>query len=180
MHDLMVACQEISYEDVERFRSSGQFRSGGNAEPETPSAGPVAPAVSDASNTLVESATNALGGSDKVFAALAWATHLNPSENHALLVKLASSLPGPVVEEQVRLYEAQCDVVAIKSDTPTKLLVYPHLLKSRMQVAQAFHEYLINKGWEVVARLSRGVTIEFANTLVWPKSDAKCAPTVCI
>ena len=180
MHDLMVACQEISYEDVERFRSSGQFRSGGNAEPETPSAGPVAPAVSDASNTLVESATNALGGSDKVFAALAWATHLNPSENHALLVKLASSLPGPVVEEQVRLYEAECDVVANKSTTPTKLLVYPHLLKSRMQVAQTFHEYFINQGWDVGERLPRGIAIEFAKTLLWPINKDKLAPSVLI
>ena len=73
MHDLMAACQEIRQEDVVLYRSGGQFRSGGNAIPETPSApataltelpaGPAAVAVSDATNTLLESATNTLGES---------------------------------------------------------------------------------------------------------------------
>ena len=171
-HDLMATCQEISHEDVVRYRSGGQFRGSGNAEPEPPSApataltelpaGPAAVAVSDATNTLLESATNTLGESDKVLESLAWASHLHHLKDRPLLTSIAGALPAAVLEEQVRLYDATCGVVV---KPPTKLLVQPHLLRSRVQVATAFNEYLINAGWTVGTRIPRGATTEFAKHL---------------
>ena len=53
---------------------------------------------------------------------------------------------------------------------PPKILVYPHLLKSRMQVAAAFNAYLLRKGWAKGTRLPRNACPDFiAACLIWSK-----------
>ena len=146
MQDLMVALQEVAAEDVEACRSGGQARSGG--EPATSSApadasqGPPAEAAAlAAADTAIAPAQAAVAAGDaaNTIAALEWATGL---KDEALLAGLAASLPTAVREEQVRLYEASRSIAAEGPTKVQKLLVHPHLLKSRMQVAA-----LADSGW---------------------------------
>ena len=146
-----MALQEVAAEDVEACRSGGQARSGG--EPATSSApadasqGPPAEAAAlAAADTAIAPAQAAVAAGDaaNTLAALEWATGL---KDEALLAGLAASLPTAVREEQVRLYEASLSIAAEGPTKVQKLLVHPHLLKSRMQVAAAFHDYLADSGW---------------------------------
>ena len=90
--------------------------------------------------------------------------------NSSLLTSIAGALPAAVLEEQVRLYGAQSGIVVKKSDTPGKLLVYPHLHQSRVQVVRAFHVYLMtHTAWTGDVRIPRGSAVQFAKTLEWPK-----------
>ena len=166
-----MALQEVAAEDVEACRSGGQARSGG--EPATSSApadasqGPPAEAAAlAAADTAIAPAQAAVAAGDaaNTLAALEWATGL---KDEALLAGLAASLPTAVREEQVRLYEASLSIAAEGPTKVQKLLVHPHLLKSRMQVAAAFHDYLADSGWTFRARVPRNATSSFVTTLVW-------------
>ena len=152
MLDILVACAEISSEYVELFRHSEALAAGASAVAEPPSelvapavAGPPAPAVAGPPPPAVGEplsepavAKNPPGDaatchSASIMKALAWATHL--SYDDALLAGLAGSLPGTVLEEQLRLYEASQAVVAKPSKAPEQLLVHANLLSLRMQAA---------------------------------------------
>ena len=181
MQDLMVALQAISAEDVALFRGEGEKGHCG-ALPEETAAVAERPeetaAVAERSSEPVPSDGVSMERtpSDQTaltVAALSWATHL---QDHALLVGLAGSLPEAVVEEQVRLYEARGGVVAKASTEPKQILVYPNLLKSRVQAAAAFDKFLKGEGWEGTTRLPRNACPKFLQTLVFPAGARLPAP----
>ena len=98
----MVACNEISREYVALLRPSEA--AGMPAVAERPSE----PAVAAVAEHPSEPA--ATGHAAPIMEALAWAALL--SYDDALLAGLAGSLPGTVLEEQLRLYEASQAIVA--------------------------------------------------------------------
>ena len=165
MIDLMVACQEVSREDVELLRHSDALAAGAPAVAEDPSE-PCQKALPDSELAAAarpsESAVAELspGSAASTMEALAWATKM---DDHALLVGLAKNLPEAVLEEQLRLYEASQAIVAQPPKVPEKLLVHAHLFSSRMQVGAAFNMYLRDDGWAPGARIPRHACPTFIN-----------------
>ena len=104
MHDLMVACQEISLEDValvraERLDAVAEQPLGADDSAWTQvRTSPPLPKAAVADQPLEAD------DSGEVVKALAWATGL---KEHALIVGLAESLPDVVLEEQRRAYRAR-------------------------------------------------------------------------
>jgi len=162
MFDLMVACHEISSDDVARVRHSVATApaAADTAAAAVPAADTAAAAVpvADTAAAAVRPAglqgelavaepssgsavADSLPENALIMKALVWATKLN---DNALLRGLAGSLPEAVLEEQIRLYQANKDIV--KHDKPESLLVHAHLLSSRMQAAAAFDKYLKDGG----------------------------------
>ena len=72
----------------------------------------------------------------------------------------------------MRLYLASTEELAAAAvaaaDKPTQIVVQLHLLKSRMQVAEAFHRHLEANGWVSGARVPRNAASGFVqNALQW-------------
>ena len=169
MHDLMVACQEISLEDValvraERLDAVAEQPLGADDSAWTQvRTSPPLPEAAVADQPLVAY------HSGEVVEALAWATGL---KEHALIVGLAESLPDVVLEEQRRAYLATKAIAAGPKPVtePPKILVYPHLLRSRMQVAAAWNADLRRQGWVEGTRLPHGACSQFmASRLIWSR-----------
>ena len=159
MQDLMAALQEISPEDVALFRAAGQ--TGAAVAAATVAAG-------SSSGCPLEKASAEAEPTDEralVLKALSWSTKL---QDHALVVGVANSLPASVLEEQVRLYEARGALAAAPTDSAQRspVLLYPHLLKSRMQVAAAFDKWMKEGGWVVNSRIPRVACPTFLQTMV--------------
>ena len=140
----MVACNEIARAYVALRRPSEA--AGTPAVAERPSEPAVAAVDGHPSKPA------ATGHAAPIMNTLAWATHLG---DNALLAGLAGSLPGTVLEEQLRLYEASQSIVAKPSKAPEQLLVHAHLLSSRMQAVSVFDAYLRDGGWMPGDRLPR-------------------------
>ena len=124
MLDLMAACQEIGWGDVEVLCAEGAL---------VPEAAVAEASADPALVTEAAVAEPSLGThqADKMLQALAWATGL---KDHSILVGLAGALPHAVLEEQTLAYQASLAVAEAPktaSEAP-KIMVYPHLLKSRM------------------------------------------------
>ena len=62
--------------------------------------------------------------------------------------------------------------------TPAKILVYPHLHASRMQVSALFYKFLAEHCY-IGRKLSRGVLTLFLSQLSWASAEIKCK-TRCI
>ena len=161
----MVACQEISPEDValvraERLDAVAEQPLGADDSAWTQvRTSPPLPKAAVADQPLEAD------DSGEVVKALAWATGL---KEHALIVGLAESLPDVVLEEQRRAYRAR-EPKKPKTE-PLKILVYPHLLRSRMQVAAALNADLRRKGWVSGTRLPHGACSQFmASRLIWSR-----------
>ena len=77
-------------------------------------------------------------------------------------------MPAAVADEQVRLYQAS-KCAAVVPHAPQAIVVYPHLLKSRHEVAQLFDTELRNAGWAPGTRLPRTSATRFVAKLVWSK-----------
>ena len=155
----MAALQEISPRDVALFRSAVQ--TGAAAAAATVAAG-------SSSGCPLEKASAEAEPTDEralVLEALSWSTKL---QDHALVVGVANSLPASVLEEQARLCEAKGTLAAAPTDSAQRspVLLYPHLLKSRMQVAGAFHEWLKEGGWVDNSRIPRTACPTFLRTMV--------------
>ena len=181
MHDLMVALQEISADDVALFRSAEQASSALALEHPAVADGSAHqhPAVADGSSnggTRGEDHAHSepIHKADLTLKALTWSTAL---KDHALVTGLAGALPACVLEEQVRLYEARQDIAPVRpgNAVASPFLVHPHLLKSRTQAAAAFHQYLLGEGWVETSRIPRGACGKFLGTMVrWAdKSQVK-------
>ena len=116
----------------------------------------------------LEKASAEAGPTDEralVLEAVTWSTKW---QDHALVVGVANSLPASVLEEQARLYEARGALAAAPkySAERSPVLVYPHLLKSTMQVAGAFHEWMNEGGWVDNSRIPRKACPTFLQTMV--------------
>ena len=183
MLDLMAACQEIAWGDVAVLRAEGAPVPGGAVAEVLAEGAPVpeaAVAEASADPALVTEAAVAepsLGThqADKMLQALAWTTGL---KDHSILVGLAGALPHAVLEEQTRAYQeslALPQAPKTASEAPT-ILVYPHLLKSRMQVAAAFDAYLLRQGWVKGTRVPNKACTEFIRArLIWSKGAWRSA-----
>ena len=172
MHDLMVSCQEISAADVELFHA----RSLPDEHPDEHPAVVDRPSeVAPAPKPAVADQPLQTDDGGEMLKALAWATKL---KDHAIIVGLAESLPHAVLEEQLRAYRASTAIAeAPKPEAASpRILVYPHLLKSRMQVAAAFNAYLLRQKWVIGTRLPYKACSDFiAERLIWSKGVLKNA-----
>ena len=85
------------------------------------------------------------------------------------------SLPPAVLEEQQRLQKAAVAVAERPAETPKlQLLVNPDMLRSRMQVAEAFHAQLLEEGeWSPGQRVPRNAAKRFIATLMWKKNSCE-------
>ena len=183
MHDVMYACHEISAADLTLVRTLYKNATTAAERPAAVAEGEGAAAVAEgegaaavAEGPCQEITPGDLGEHAEskpddqtavVLAALDWATKLH---DHGMLVGLADALPQAVIDEQVRNYQASQGVVAKVSSERHRILVYPHLLKSRMQTAAALDTFLRSTGWAAGTRLPRNACPHFLKTsLVWPK-----------
>lgn len=167
-HNFMAACQELQVDDVKSYHDSLQESTVGAAPPQ-PSGGLLviqddAPAVADDSVPVTVDA-------EKAATALKWATKIH---DDSIIRALAADLPAAVQEEQIRHYEAQ-EQNALVAATPQSraLVVYPHLLKSRKELAGAFHGFLLDLGWRPGQRKPRNSASAFIKQLKWSKPPAK-------
>ena len=161
MQELMAALQEVDPEDVRqihrRVADVPIAVASGEALEDTPPHAAVASSVS----TAVAVADQELRRE-----AIQWATG---STDHAFITNLVASLPPAVLDEQVQLYQAsKCGQVV--PYIPPAMVVYPHLLKSRQEAAQAFDMALLDSGWAPGTRLPRNAATKFVGKLVWSKS----------
>ena len=161
----MGALQEVDLDDVRQILhrmadAPIAVASAGGIEDTQPHVA-AAPAASTAVSTAV-----AVADQELTWKAIEWATR---AKDHAFITNFVTSLPPVVLDEQVRLYQASsCGPVV--PHAPQALVVYPHLLKSRQEAAQAFDTELLNAGWAPGTRLPRNAAQKFVGTLVWSKS----------
>ena len=106
--------------------------------------------------------------------ALAWASSSN---DDGVISSLQKSLPEAVIEEQIQAYRAHKSATAkaavvVSGSLPPRILVYPHLLKSRMQAAARYAKHLKDNGCQDEnGQAPRGVLKDFINNqLVWKRS----------
>jgi hypothetical protein len=78
---------------------------------------------------------------------------------------LLEDLPVAVREQQVRLYQASLSMVAVAA-APRRVVVQPHSLQSRLQVARAFRQHLNDKGWLPGNRIPRNTLVSFKSYAV--------------
>ena len=172
MHDLMVALQEVLAEEVNAYRSCGPGSIGGEASASADASQGAPTEAAEAAvaddGAAAEAAPVFAAPSGDALEALKWATGL---KENSILVALAMSLPPAVLEEQQRLQKAAVAVAERPAETPKlQLLVNPDMLRSRMQVAEAFHAQLLEEGeWSPGKRVPRNAAKRFIATLMWKK-----------
>ena len=146
MQELMAALQEVDPEDVRqihrRVADVPIAVASGEALEDTP---PHAAGASSVSTAV------AVADQELMREAIQWATG---STDHAFITNLAASLPPAVLDEQVQLYQAS-SLGQVVPFIPPARVVYPHLLKSRQEAAQAFDMALLDSGWAAGTRLPR-------------------------
>ena len=133
MHDILVACQELEYEDVQTYRSGdGQII----AAPPAP-----APAVADLAVPAQAVADLAVASPDEeTVAAMRWASRL---KDDVFVLRLIRSLPKEIVDEQVALYRRRPDAAvaaaAQKEKQRQKLLKIPIFRQITMICSMFLH-----------------------------------------
>ena len=156
MHDVMAACQELRYEDLEIYRS-------GDAQIIVAPTAP-APAVAELAAATLENTDLAVASTDEeIFAALRWASSLNTD---TCVLHLIRSLPKEVLEEQVAFYRRHKEdavAVAAKTQGPqAKIALGPNArYYTRMMVARRFHIYCRTHNILTDKRLPHGATKAF-------------------
>ena len=148
MQDMMVACQELDAEDVQAMRNCG------SRAPVEIVAPPSPHGQDDQSTTVTQDDLQAVK----------WAIGVN---SDGVILDVAKRLPPAVLQEQVALWrDRERPKAPAKRE---KLLVCPHILKSRAQVAKDFHEHLLKKGWAPNTRIPRGYCRDYCKSfLMWP------------
>ena len=207
MQDLMVACQEISADDVAALRADGLGRPGSGVIEETDAAAvavaedealavvavvaedEAAAVAEDSAEAMVAGAvvpmaagavapTAAVAESlrlKRVLAALKWVTRINDA---SVLQGLASSLPDPVLNEQLRLYDERPAAVATTSNPAvagdTRIVLNPRSLVSRGHVAKAYDDY--RRTFLTYSRLPKHTISRFIEARVQCVRGAQCTP----
>ena len=152
MHDVMAACQELRFEDVELYRS-------GDAEVTVSIVVPTAPAPAVA----VLAAVQSLQPDQETFAAMRWVSKL---DDDVCVLGLIRSLPTGVLEEQVSLYrrrdETAVAVVAESQKPKPKISIgSTSRFHTRMLVGQRFHLYCQTHGISTDKRMPYGAMKTF-------------------
>ena len=165
MLEMLVACQEVEAEEVEALRSCGEISAAAVAlvaQGDGPrcSAAPLA----DEDAACEEPSPDA-HVDEKTLLVVKWATGV---ADDAVALTIARDLPPAVLDEQVLAYDQR-----VVNEAPRKdrgCIVYPHLLKSRMQIAKLFDEWLSEKNVKHRSRLPIGIRGQFCrDVLKWPK-----------
>ena len=156
MQDIMQACQEISAEDLEAYRSCGEA-SRGHAW----AACAIVPVEAG------ESQSQNKGGkvTEELLEALAWSTGVKDT---GLLVSVAADLSDVLRDEQLRKHAlAKLEGERQTPAEAKQVLVFPNLLRSRMQVAKLYHDHLRSCGWQEGEKEPWGARTEFMGRLKW-------------
>ena len=156
MQDIMQACQEISADDLEAYRSCGEA-SRGHAW----AACAIVPVEAG------ESQSQNKGGkvTEELLEALAWSTGVKDT---ALLVSVAADLSDVLRDEQLRKHAlAKLEGERQTPAEAKQVLVFPNLLRSRMQVAKLYHDHLRSCGWQEGEKEPWGARTEFMGRLKW-------------
>ena len=156
MHDLMVACAELSQQDLLLSRS---LVVGAIVAPSEP-----APAVADLAVATAEP-TDVVPPDDETFAAMRWSSKLDDA---SCVLSLIRSLPTAVVEEQVYLYRRRSEtavaVPAQRQGPLPKISVGPKShFTTKMLVAQRFHKYCRANAIMTTKRMPCGAVKTFIN-----------------
>ena len=122
-HDLLLACSELSLEELEEYRASTasghECGDGGDGD------GLLVVADENSSAVAGESAAKQ-PLTEEMRNALQWATSVN---DDAIIEGLASELPLAVQQEQLALYEKRHGPIAVADESNTKqIVVYPHFM----------------------------------------------------
>ena len=145
LQDVLVACQELSGEDVALYRS-GDTKIVAN--PALPAVEEPAPptAVAEPAPPTAET-LEVVDPDEDTFAAMRWASKL---QDDSCVLSLMRSLPKELVNEQIILYrnyreQANNAIVVADTEKKIKICVTPRHL-TRMLVAQRFHIYCHKHG----------------------------------
>ena len=123
----MPACQELTPADVSNYAPDA-CRSCGEADQTVDLTTEAPPAVAESAEAGTQQVT------DGVLCAVKWATGVH---DDAVAVAVARSLPPAILQEQLALHQKSKDAPAAAKTKPEKLIVHPHLLKSRCQAVAA-------------------------------------------
>lgn len=153
--DVLMATHEILEGDLKLLRDSREiFEAPAEAPQMIGANGSAAEALAlDPTHMATSSAVT-----EAHLAALSWATGLPMA---ASLMDLARSLPVVVLDQQLALHQAEQVAIPVPPAVPGKILVHAHLLKSRMQVAEAFNGFLTGFGWTPGTRIPRNACATF-------------------
>ena len=146
VHDIMVACQELDWDDVHALRACA---TGVSPKPIAPPA--VAAAIADA-----PAVAEVAKPDEETLEAMRWASTIN---NDNSLLALIEALPKKVVEEQVVLYRKRDQAMAATQVQPQPKKIWigsGSRYETRMQVAQRFHDHLTAEGIDTDRRLPYG------------------------
>ena len=142
MHDLLVMCDELKGDDVNRFRSRGTLEvRTRRVDSEENSHACALPAKASGPGETADWRALTLD-------ALRWATGL---KGDSIVVILAQSLPHAVIEEQIQLYENRSLVP--KPTEPEKIFCNPNKLTARMKVCRMLYDQLCSRGLDPRGRM---------------------------
>ena len=146
--EVMAACQEVTWEAVKQFHELEQCVSEGQLV--APSV--VAPAVAVAAEDIRALAPQAV--CEELLKAVAW--HADLQDEGVQLVVAEALAPA---EREALLLQYKNRDTSDKRVTrrSCKVMVHPHFLQSRMEVAVAFDEHLREEGWQAGQRIPRHV-----------------------
>ena len=153
MQELMANTQEIEWDELSAFTSANSAFAGGVVD----LVADESPAVAGDSGAKLH-----MQLTEREFKALEWSTNI---KDRGVLMALCDMMPDAVVEEQVRAYESRPEPQP--PCQPKQMIVYPHNLKSRLQVVKAFDEHLRGRGWDGKGRLPYKARAEFEQSLTW-------------
>ena len=150
MHDLLVACEEVSRSAVDRHRFCGVVDL---TNSELAVAGMAAEPVHATADPAIEEIVSVVEKGE-ILSALGWATKL---EDLGIVESLYTSLPSQILKEQVRLHKmfllSPTAVAVTVAQLP--IVVDANKLASRNAVAQRFDVYLEENGIDPGLRLPR-------------------------
>lgn len=152
MQELMVACQELSIEDL--------------TVPLETAVPPLAAAAAVADGPELQ----LIPLDDETRAALRWATNIRDTPS---LLHLVQSLPPEIVKEQVIQYRRHIQEHSVAKPSSILSVSSVSALSVRFEIAKLFHEFLAHKGHlgadgELPKRIPHGSITEFCRThLKW-------------
>ena len=156
LHTVMVACQELSQDDVNDFRAADVILK--IAAPTAP-----APAIADTVLAAADQEHCEEWTPDaETFAAMRWVSKMS---NDAYVLALIRSLPKPILDEQVSVYR-QRDALAAAAEAkrlPEDKIKFSQKSNRtrRMLVASRFHNYCMKGGYVPNERLPKGAMAAF-------------------
>ena len=171
LHDMLVLTQELTAEQVQKFRESegdhddswledpGGGGSGG---------GGAGDAGGPAQTAVAVTPPPALKNVPGILEALKWSCGV---EDLGVLMSIADKLPVLVQGEQVAAHqESQLAPKAPKRAAPEKRRINPHMLRDRDIVCQAHNKHVGDSGWDGLRKFSYASRRTFLAQFAWPRA----------